>query len=64
MIVDDERDMLALLRRIITENTTHEVITESDPIQALKQIKEEAPDLVITDLKMLRRRSRRGAASR
>lgn len=52
MIIDDERDMLALLRRIITENTTHEVITESDPIQALKQIKEEAPDLVLTDLKM------------
>lgn len=52
MVVDDEKDMLALLRRIIVENTGHEVITENDPVRALKVLREQRADLVITDLKM------------
>lgn len=52
LIVDDERDMLALLRRIITEKTEHEVMTEHDPLKAIELINTEPFDLVITDLKM------------
>lgn len=52
LIVDDEKDMLALLKRIITEKTEHEVMTEHDPLRAIKLIHTEPFDLVITDLKM------------
>ena len=44
--------MLALLKRIISEETDHEVIAETDPVHALELFKEKAFDLVITDLKM------------
>jgi DNA-binding NtrC family response regulator len=52
LIVDDERDMLALLTRIITEKTEHEVMAEYDPLRAIEIIHAEPFDLVITDLKM------------
>jgi DNA-binding NtrC family response regulator len=52
LIVDDEKDMLALLKRIINEESEHEVLTQTDPIQALELFKEQPFDLVITDLKM------------
>ena len=52
LIVDDERDMLALLKRIITEKTEHDVMTEHDPLRAIELIHTEPFDLVITDLKM------------
>jgi DNA-binding NtrC family response regulator len=52
LIVDDEKDMLALLKRIIAEESEHEVITQTDPAQALELFKEQPFDLVITDLKM------------
>ena len=52
LIVDDEKDMLALLKRIISEETEHEVTTETDPVRALELFKEKPFDLVITDLKM------------
>jgi DNA-binding NtrC family response regulator len=52
LIVDDEKDMLALLKRIITEETDYEVVTEVDPVKALDLFKESRFDLVITDLKM------------
>ena len=54
LIVDDERDMLALLRRIITEKTEHEVTVEHDPLKAVEIIEKEPFNLVITDLKMPR----------
>jgi len=52
LIVDDEKDMLVLLKRIITEETDHEAVTESDPSRALELFREDPFDLVITDLKM------------
>ena len=52
LLVDDEKDMLVLLKRIITEETDHEAVTESDPSRALDLFKEDPFDLVITDLKM------------
>jgi DNA-binding NtrC family response regulator len=52
LVVDDEKDMLALLRRIITEKTEYEVILEYDPFKAVKRIEGEPFNVVITDLKM------------
>jgi DNA-binding NtrC family response regulator len=52
LIVDDETDMLLLLNRIISEETDHVVVTESDPKKALDLFRQETFDLVITDLKM------------
>ncbi|BBO69963.1 sigma-54-dependent Fis family transcriptional regulator [Desulfosarcina alkanivorans] len=52
LVVDDERDMLLLLERIITEETDHQVETASDPMVALECVKAGGFDLVITDLKM------------
>jgi DNA-binding NtrC family response regulator len=52
LIVDDERDMLALLRRIISEDTDHSVTAESDPTRALQILRDSPFDLIITDLKM------------
>ena len=52
LIVDDEKDMLVLLKRIITEATDHMVTTESDPFKALDIFSNEIFDMVITDLKM------------
>ncbi|MCF8051758.1 MAG: sigma-54 dependent transcriptional regulator [Desulfobacterales bacterium] len=52
LIVDDKRDMISLLKRIITEESEHEVHGEEDPTAALQRIREEPFDLVITDLKM------------
>jgi len=52
LIVDDEKDMLVLLQRIIAEDTDHRLVTESDPFRALDIFKQQPFDLVITDLKM------------
>jgi DNA-binding NtrC family response regulator len=52
LIVDDEKDMLALLRRMILEERDYEVITESDPKQALERFRSQPAELVMTDLKM------------
>ena len=52
LIVDDERDMLALLRRIITEKTEHDVVIEDDPLRAIEIIHTEPFNLILTDLKM------------
>lgn len=52
LVVDDERDMLLLFQRIITENTAHKVETAIDPMAALERVKTGGLDLVITDLKM------------
>ncbi len=54
LIVDDERDMLTLLSRVITEETPYEVTTENDPCQALELFQQAPFDLVILDLKMPR----------
>jgi len=35
LIVDDEKDMLTLLRRIISEETRYELVTETDPFRAI-----------------------------
>ncbi|MBW2709683.1 MAG: sigma-54-dependent Fis family transcriptional regulator, partial [Deltaproteobacteria bacterium] len=52
LIVDDEKDMLALLKRIIGEETDYEIVAESDPLKALERFRGSFFDLLITDLKM------------
>jgi DNA-binding NtrC family response regulator len=52
LIVDDEKDMLALLQRIISEETDHELVTTTNPLKAIELFNNRAFDLVITDLKM------------
>lgn len=52
LIIDDEKDMLVLLQRIIAEESDHEVVTEANAQRALHLFREAPFDLVITDLKM------------
>lgn len=52
LIIDDEQDMLNLLRRIITEETDHELVTERNPVRAMEVFRDNCFDLVITDLRM------------
>ncbi|MDY6990512.1 MAG: response regulator [Thermodesulfobacteriota bacterium] len=52
LVVDDELDMLMLLRMIIEDNTDYEVETTNNPSEALKMFSEKDYDLVISDLKM------------
>lgn len=52
LIVDDEKDMLALLRRIITEKTKYEVVVENDPLKAIEILGKQSFHLIVTDLKM------------
>ena len=52
MIVDDAKDMLMLLERILAEETVHETVTCANPLDALERIDREPFDLVLTDLKM------------
>ena len=52
MIVDDEPDMLMLLKMIIQDNTQYEVKTTNNPAECLELLKQSDFDLVITDLKM------------
>ena len=52
LVIDDELDMLMLLRMMIEENTDHEVETTNNPSEGIKLFSEKDYDLVITDLKM------------
>ena len=52
LIIDDEVDMLMLLRMIIEDNTDYDVETTNSSTEGIKLFREENYDLVITDLKM------------
>jgi DNA-binding NtrC family response regulator len=52
LIVDDEKDMLVLLQRIISEETDHELVATANPLKAIELFNTRSFDLVITDLKM------------
>ena len=52
LVVDDEKDMLLLLERIISEETAHEVVTAADPLEALNRFRSKHFDIVVTDLRM------------
>jgi DNA-binding NtrC family response regulator len=52
LVIDDELDMLMLLRMIIEDNTDFEVETTNNPSEALKLFSEKDYNLIISDLKM------------
>ncbi len=51
LLVDDDYDFLEV-NRLILERAGYRVATAADSTQALRQMQEEKPDLVITDLMM------------
>jgi DNA-binding NtrC family response regulator len=52
LVIDDELDMLMLLRMIIEDNTDYEVETTNNPSEGLRLVTGNHYDLIITDLKM------------
>ncbi|MFA5110096.1 MAG: response regulator [Desulfobaccales bacterium] len=52
LVVDDELDMLSLLKMIIEGYTAHQVITTNNPLEAAELLAKEQFDLILTDLKM------------
>jgi len=52
LAVDDELDMLALLKMIIEGYSDHQVFTTNNPVEAAERLKNEPFDLILTDLKM------------
>ena len=52
LVVDDEPNMLRLLKTILMDKTGYEVDTTNNPLEVEKMLKEQPCDLVVTDLKM------------
>ena len=52
LVVDDEPNMLRLLKTILMDKTGYEVTTTNNPLEVSKLLQEGHHDLVITDLKM------------
>ena len=52
LAVDDELDMLALIRMIIEGYSNHQVMTTNNPLEVADLLTKEQFDLIITDLKM------------
>jgi DNA-binding NtrC family response regulator len=52
LALDDEQDMLALLSRIISEKSSHELTTLIDPFELAPLLQDKFFDVVLTDLKM------------
>jgi DNA-binding NtrC family response regulator len=52
LAVDDELDMLALLKMIVEGYSDHQVFTTNNPVEAAERLEKEPFDLILTDLKM------------
>jgi DNA-binding NtrC family response regulator len=52
LIVDDERDMLNLLAKVLTQKGGWGVSTASSAEEALEVVRNSPPDIVLTDIKM------------
>lgn len=52
VIVDDEPDLLDLLKLILTEKTDYTVLTTTDPHEALEWCRHHKADVFISDLRM------------
>jgi DNA-binding NtrC family response regulator len=52
LIVDDEPDMLEMLDMIITDKTSHQVVTTNNPLEVGEILAKGNFNLVISDLKM------------
>ena len=53
LIVDDEPDLLELLKTTLVGNG-YDVVTANDGLQGLEQVDNENPDLILLDIKMPR----------
>jgi DNA-binding NtrC family response regulator len=51
LVVDDEPAMVAVLTEVLRERG-HEVLPAGDPDKALQLVREQSPDLVLTDIEM------------
>jgi len=52
LAVDDELDMLSLIKMIIEGYSNHQVMTTNNPLEVAELLSKERFDLIITDLKM------------
>jgi DNA-binding NtrC family response regulator len=52
LAVDDEIDMLSLLKMIVESYSDHQVTVVNNPLEAVELLQQEAFDIVLTDLKM------------
>jgi len=52
LAVDDELDMLSLLKMMVEGYTDHQVVVTNNPLEAKDLLQKERFDLVLTDLKM------------
>lgn len=52
LIVDNEPEMLQLMRMLIREHTAYEPVTTNNPLEALEVVRQGGISLVITGLKM------------
>jgi DNA-binding NtrC family response regulator len=52
LVIDDEPNMLRLLKTILMDKTGYTVITTNNPLEVQNLLLQEHFDLVITDLKM------------
>ena len=52
LVVDDEPNMLRLLKTILMDKTGYVVCTTNNPLEVGKLLEEDTFDLVVTDLKM------------
>jgi DNA-binding NtrC family response regulator len=52
MIVDDEPDMLSMLRLVIQKKCDCDVITAGSGLIALDKLRDSRPDVILTDIKM------------
>ena len=52
LIIDDEPDMLVMLEMLITDKTTHKVVTTNNPLEIEELLAKDEFNLVISDLKM------------
>lgn len=52
LIVDDEIDMLELLKRILADKFPHQINTTTNPLEVSQMLAKEHYDIVVTDLKM------------
>ena len=52
LVIDDEPNMLRLLKTILIDKTGYTLITTNNPLEVQSFLQQESFDLVITDLKM------------
>lgn len=52
LVVDDEPDMLSMLRMVISKKCGCEVLTAESGVAALKKLETARPDVIVTDIKM------------